>query len=86
MCSLSSRGWVITGYSLTDHAIHNFLLDAHNQTVPVCVIPLLVVDIYEHAYMIDFGIKRADYLDVLFKLFNWNVVEQRTQKAIVCYV
>lgn len=79
MCSLSSRGWVITGYSITDKKIHNFLLDAHNQTVPVLVIPLLVIDIYEHAYMIDFGIQRAEYLNVLFPFFNWNVVEARAR-------
>lgn len=73
----SARGWAITGYNMRDKRIHNYLLDSHNQMVPVNVIPLLVLDVYEHAYMIDFGTKRPAYLDAFAKNINWSVVEQR---------
>jgi Fe-Mn family superoxide dismutase len=76
-CAACARGWAIMGYSLSDHKIYNFVLDAHNETVPVMIIPLLVLDVYEHAYMIDFGIDRASYLDKLFDAINWSVVAQR---------
>ena len=81
-CGLSARGWVITGYSLDDNRIHNFTLDAHNQTVPVLVMPLLVLDVYEHAYFIDFGTKRASYIQLFENNINWDVVEQRITKWV----
>ncbi|MCX5922843.1 MAG: superoxide dismutase [Candidatus Dependentiae bacterium] len=79
-CASCSRGWVVTGYCLDDHSVHNYVLDAHNQTVPVLVVPLLVIDIYEHAYMIDYGIDRAQYLKDMWENINWDVVEQRVEK------
>lgn len=81
-CALCARGWVLTCYNLEDGNITNYVLDAHNETVPVLAIPLLVIDVYEHAYMIDFGIKRADYIKVLWENINWDVVEERIDKWI----
>jgi len=78
-----ARGWVITAYGMDDKYVHNYVLESHNQNVPVLSIPLLVLDVYEHAYMIDFGIKRAAYLDVFWQNINWNVVEQRIKQWIL---
>ncbi len=75
-----ARGWVLTAYCLDDGSIKNFVLDAHHINVPVMVLPLLVVDIYEHAYMIDYGINRADYLKTMWDLIDWDVVESRITK------
>lgn len=79
-----ARGWAVTGYNMFDGTITNYVLDAHNETVPVMVIPLVVVDVYEHAYMIDFGTARAHYLDGLLASLNWQVIEERTTKALAC--
>lgn len=81
-CGLSARGWVITAYSLDDNRIHNFTLDAHNQTVPVLVMPLLVLDVYEHAYFIDFGTKRSSYIQLFESNINWDIVEDRIAKWV----
>lgn len=81
-CGLSARGWVITVYCLEDNRIRNFTLDAHNQTVPILVMPLLVLDVYEHAYFIDFGTKRASYIQLFENNINWDVVEQRITKWV----
>ncbi len=78
-----ARGWVITAYGMDDGHVHNYVLESHNQNVPVLSIPLLVLDVYEHAYMIDFGIKRAAYLDVFWENVNWDVVEQRIKKWVL---
>lgn len=72
-----ARGWVVTAYGLDDGKLHNYVLEAHNQNVPVLAIPLLVLDVYEHAYMIDYGIKRDPYLDLFWNHIDWNVVEER---------
>jgi len=79
----SARGWVITGYNMRDHRIHNYLLDAHNQLVPVHVLPLLVLDVYEHAYLIDFGTKRAPYLDAFIQNIDWAQVDQRLKTMML---
>ena len=39
--------------------------------------PILVLDVFEHAFMIDYGLKRADYIEAFFKNINWAVVESR---------
>ncbi len=75
-----ARGWVMTGFCILDGSVANYLLDAHNETVPVLMIPLLMVDTYEHAYMIDFGINRAAYLKVIWDNINWQSVEDRIDK------
>jgi Fe-Mn family superoxide dismutase len=76
-CAQISRGWVITAYGLDDGALHNYVLEQHNQNVPILALPLLVLDVYEHAYMIDFGINRNLYLDIFWENINWEVVENR---------
>ncbi len=78
----SARGWVLTCYSLDDKRVHNFVLEEHNQHVPVLALPLLVLDVYEHAYMIDFGIQRPSYLKVFWDAINWDVVEERVKKWV----
>jgi Fe-Mn family superoxide dismutase len=39
--------------------------------------PVLVMDVFEHAFMIDYGLKRADYINAFFKNLDWGVVEGR---------
>lgn len=76
------RGWVITGYSQLDNRVYNFGLDAHDAGMPTRVCPLMVMDVYEHAYMIDFGTKRADYLNAFKHAIRWDEVEDRTRQAL----
>ena len=81
-CGGCSRGWVVTSYSINDGCVYNYVLEEHNQHVPVLTVPLLVLDVYEHAYMIDFGIDRNPYLTVFWDLINWDAVEQRIEKWV----
>lgn len=81
-CAGCARGWAITAYSYYDNALYNFVLDAHNETVPAMTIPLVIIDTYEHAYMIDFGIDRATYLSKIFEHLQWDIIEERTKKML----
>ncbi len=38
---------------------------------------LLIMDVFEHAYMLDYGLKRVDYIEAFFKNINWATVEAR---------
>jgi Fe-Mn family superoxide dismutase len=76
------RGWVILGYSTAENRLVHHGLDAHDGGSPVASIPLLVLDVYEHAYMIDFGTNRAGYLDAFKASIRWGVVEDRLKQAL----
>jgi len=80
--ALSSRGWVMTAYDYSDRKLHNFVLDAHNETVPVGVMPVFITDVYEHAYFMDYGTNRAGYIESFLTAINWDVAEQRLKKLI----
>lgn len=71
------RGWVVVGYNTRGGHLSAFGLDMHNMWSPANVVPLVVLDVYEHAYMIDFGIDRAKYLDVFVKNLDWDTVAKR---------
>ena len=70
-------GWVILYYDQqTDH-LFNTWIDEHNTGLLTGAKPLLVMDVFEHAFMLDYGLKRADYIEAFFKNINWPVVAQR---------
>lgn len=77
----SMRGWVVVGWNQRGNRIDTFGLDTHNMWSPAGFIPLLVLDVYEHAYMIDYAIDRAKYLDAFVKNIDWNVVSKRFTAA-----
>ena len=80
-CGMAARGWVMLAISLYDGKLHNYCLDAHNDKVPVNALPLLVMDVYEHAYFMDYGAKRAPYIEVFMKNINWAVCSKRLDKV-----
>lgn len=75
------RGWVIVGWNTRDGQLNAYGLDLHNMWVPANVIPVVVLDVYEHAYMIDYGINRGAYLDAFLKNINWQVCNARLAQA-----
>lgn len=79
-CGMAARGWAILGYSLYDEKMHNYCLDSHNFNVPSCVTPILVMDVYEHAYAIDFGVKRTPYIEAFMRNIDWKVCTMRFQR------
>ena len=80
----SMRGWVVVGYNLRGAHIDVYGLDMHNMWSPQNVVPLLVLDVYEHAYMVDYGIDRAKYLDAFYNNLDFDIVSKRLAKARKC--
>jgi Fe-Mn family superoxide dismutase len=80
-CGMALRGWAILVYDLSSNRLMNNGLDAHNSYGFLNAIPLLVLDVYEHAYYTDYGPKRAPYIDAFFENINWNVVNGRLVTA-----
>jgi Fe-Mn family superoxide dismutase len=73
----SMRGWVIVGFNLRGGYLDTFGLDTHNMWSPAGFVPILALDVYEHAYMIDYGVDRAKYLDAFARNVDWAVVAKR---------
>ncbi len=77
---LAGRGWAWTAYDWDEGRLFNYLGDAQN-TYPVWnATPLVALDVYEHAYFIDFGTDRAAYIDAFFNNLDFTVVNDWVQK------
>lgn len=74
---VASRGWVVLAYDYTIGRLDNYLLDAHNQGGIADTELVLVMDVYEHAYFLDYGTARKDYITKFMAAIDWSVVNQR---------
>ena len=79
---IACRGWSILSYDLYGNGLLVNGLDSHNNLGMVLTVPLIVLDVYEHAYYIDQKNKRPPYIDAFFKNLNWDVINKRFEKAI----
>lgn len=74
-------GWVILAYDKETDALFNVWVNEHDVGHLVGATPILVMDVFEHAFMLDYGLKRADYIDAFWKAVDWQVVMERFAKA-----
>jgi len=74
-------GWVLLVYVSRDHRLLNQHAVDHTQTL-AGGIPILALDMYEHAYHLDFGANAAAYVDAFMRNIDWNAVQARYEDAI----
>ena len=72
-------GWVVLYEDTTNGRLINFWINEHDVSHPAGGRPMLVMDVFEHAFMIDYGLKRADYIEAFFKNIDWAAVESRAK-------
>jgi Fe-Mn family superoxide dismutase len=70
-------GWTILYQDNLTGRLINQWINEHDTGHPAGCIPILVLDIFEHAFMIDYGLKRADYIEAFFNNINWGAAEAR---------
>jgi Fe-Mn family superoxide dismutase len=73
-------GWVVVALSLHDGGLRISSSTNHTQALALGA-PLLVIDMYEHAYAIDYGADHAAYVEAIFKNIAWDAVEARYDRA-----
>jgi superoxide dismutase, Fe-Mn family len=73
-------GWVVL-YQDENGDLINFWINEHDGGHPAGLRPILVLDVFEHAYFSDFDKDRAAYLEVFMKSINWEVIEKRLKVA-----
>ena len=70
-------GWVVLAYDKESDELFSTWVNEHDVGHLVATTPLLVMDVFEHAFMIDYGLKRADYITAFMNSIDWSVVEGR---------
>lgn len=70
-CGMAARGWVVLCWDMKDQTLRVYTADAHNQGGIWGCLPIIVLDVYEHAYFIDYGSDRKAYIADYWKNFNW---------------
>lgn len=70
-------GWVILYQDPANGELFSTWINEHDMGHLAGCKPLLVMDVFEHAYMTDYGIKKADYIEAFFRSIDWTVVEKR---------
>ncbi len=81
---ISARGWVWTAWNKKEGRLFNYLGDAQNSFPVWGAEPVLALDTYEHAYFIDFGVNRAQYIESFFQNVDWDVVGKTFASVTSC--
>jgi Fe-Mn family superoxide dismutase len=77
---MAGRGWAWTAYDWDEGRLFNYVGDAQN-TYPIWnATPLVALDVYEHAYFIDYQTDRASYIDAFFNNLDWDAVNDWVQR------
>jgi len=75
--SMRGIGWVIMYQDIESGLLFNQWINEHDVGHPAGCNPVLVLDVFEHAFMTDYGLKRADYVEAFFKNVKWDVAGKR---------
>ena len=70
-------GWAVLYQDNLTGGLFNAWINEHDVGHPAGCVPILIMDVFEHAFMLDYGLKRADYIATFFKNINWDAVEKR---------
>lgn len=81
MGTMRGIGWVIMYFDAAHERLFNVWVNEHDVGHLAGCKPLLVMDIFEHAYMLDYGLKRTDYVETFFKAIDWSEANKRFKKV-----
>lgn len=74
---IAARGWVVLAFDYNLGQLENYLYDVHNQGGVADTELVLVMDVYEHAYFLDYATARKDYIAAFMAAIDWKVVNSR---------
>ena len=77
MGAMRGIGWVILYHDKTSGELFNVWVNEHDAGHLAGATPVLVMDVFEHAFMLDYGLKRADYIEAFFKAIDWEAATSR---------
>ncbi len=74
-------GWVIMYYDKEAKKLFNIWINEHDVGHLTTAVPILVMDVFEHAYMLDYELKKVDYINNFINAIDWEIVEKRFKEA-----
>lgn len=77
MGAMRGIGWIVLYYDAEAGRLFNVWINEHDMGHFAGAIPLLVMDVFEHAYMVDYGLKKMDYIEAFMKAVDWRMAETR---------
>lgn len=80
---IGARGWVYLGYDLVEKRLATYIGDAQDTFPAWNNVLVLAMDVYEHAYYLDFQSARAKYIDAYLKVIDWDAVNARLAPYLV---
>jgi Fe-Mn family superoxide dismutase len=78
---IGARGWAYLAYDHDEERVFNFIGDSQDTFPAWNSTLILALDVYEHAYFLDFQTARAKYIDAYFNVIDWDAVNARLAKA-----
>lgn len=79
---VDGNGWGILGYQPYTKKLTMLQCENHEKLTQWGVIPILVIDVWEHSYYLKYRNRRAEFVDNLFPIINWDNVAERLQVAM----
>jgi Fe-Mn family superoxide dismutase len=80
-CAMAARGWTVLAWDTRESRLWIYNSDAHNEGGVWGALPIIVLDVYEHAYLMDYAADRQAYLKAFWKNFNWNAANDLFKRA-----
>lgn len=80
--AVEGSGWGVLGYNVAFDRLVVLQAEKHQDLTQWAVLPLLVIDAWEHAYYLKYQNKRADFVKAVFNVINWHDVAARYERAL----
>ncbi len=74
-------GWAVLYYDKTADKLFNAWVNEHDLGHLAGAAPILIMDVFEHAFMVDYGLKRADYIEAFFNAVCWKTAGARFKEV-----
>jgi len=80
--ALCGPGWALLTHNRRDGRLHTYFIAEHHIGLPIEQDILIALDSWEHAFMIDHGIKRPHYIKIFIENINWSEVSRRFAQSV----
>ncbi len=82
LAQVSRNGWVLLCYCTEDKKLHFNVIDLHEEHLIACYVPVLALDMWEHAYVNDFGVNKEAYVEWFLNRIDWRNPRKRLKNLM----
>lgn len=82
--SMRGIGWAVLYYDMVEGRLFNTWINEHDVGHLCGTSPLLIMDVFEHAFMLDYGVKKAGYIDAFFNAIDWTIDPELDKMLFEC--